>query len=91
MSDHYPFMTSSVACVVCGDNNEILMLCSDQQNRCPPCCIDSDYCLSCGVRIGSGGNPQFGLCFFCMPGGVMDYLTWRYLHYAIDVHSADDY
>ena len=71
----------NAACVVCGDNNEVLMPCSDQQNRCPSCCIDSGYCLGCGVKIGSGGNPQLGLCFFCMPGGVADWADQEDIRY----------
>lgn len=54
-------------CAVCQDDDELLIACDDGKSRCPPCCVDSGWCIGCGSKIGKTGDPILGLCFYCRP------------------------
>lgn len=58
------------ACAVCGDDDEVLLQCSDGQSRCPPCCADAGWCLSCASKLSPRTTPQnreLSLCNQCGP------------------------
>jgi hypothetical protein len=55
------------ACVVCQDNDDLLLECADGQLRCPPCMVDAGWCLSCGSKITGGARPELSLCGQCSP------------------------
>jgi hypothetical protein len=65
----FPMSEASVidnrACIVCGDDDEVLIECDDGKPRCPPCMADAGWCLSCGSKITGGARPELSLCGQC--------------------------